>query len=200
MQLGDYKCPISIRAGQVVEQLSMVLNITEPEGIVRLSTTGPEQKGVASPYATVDSSADGTQAIVRYLPTTEAQQAVQNNLGISGDLVVRYDVNHQNGIGDITVVQDTVIHSFASKDLPPLPKNIIFVIDVSGSMSGRKIEQTRDAMLTILDQLREEDMFMLILFESYLKYWPTIYDEYDDKNKENNIKSHHNNSTCPIYR
>ena len=179
MQLGDYKCPISIRAGQVVEQLSMIFNITEPDGKVRLDTTGPEQEGVASRYVTVDSSADGTQAIVRYLPTTEAQQAVQNNFGISGDLVVSYDVNHQNGIGDITVVDDTVIHSFAPKDLPPLPKNIIFVIDVSGSMSGRKIEQTRDAMLTILDQLREEDMFMLILFESDLKYWPTIYDEYE---------------------
>ena len=173
MQLGDYKCPISIRAGQVVEQLSMVLNITEPDGIVRLYTTGPEQEGVTSPYVTVDSSADGTQSVVRYLPTTEAQRAVQNNLGIAGDLVVSYDVNHQNGIGDIIVVQDTVIHSFAPKDLPPLPKNIIFVIDISGSMSGRKIGQTRHAMMTILDQLREEDMFMFILFESNLKYWPT---------------------------
>ena len=137
MQLGDYKCPISIRAGQVVEQLSMILNITEPDGKVRLDTTGPEQEGVTSPYVTVDSSADGTQAIVRYLPSTEVQRAVQNNLSINGDLVVRYDVNHQNGIGDITVVQDTVIHSFSPKDLPPLPKNIIFVIDVSGSMGGR---------------------------------------------------------------
>ena len=179
MQLGDYKCPISIRAGQVVEQLSMILNITEPDGIVRLDTTGPEQEGVTSPYVTVESSADGTQAIVRYLPSTEVQRAVQNNLGINGDLVVRYDVNHQIGIGDITVVQDTVIHSFSPKDLPPLPKNIIFVIDVSGSMGGRKIEQTFYGMLAILDQLREEDMFMIILFESSLKYWPTIYDEYE---------------------
>ena len=179
MQLGDYKCRISIRAGQVVEQLSMVLNITEPDGIVRLYTTGPEQEGMASPYITEDRSAGDTQAIVRYLPTTEAQRAVQNNLGIAGDLVVSYDVNHQNGIGDITVVDDTVIHSFAPKDLPVLPKNIAFVIDVSGSMSGHKIEQTLQAMLTILDQLREEDMFMFILFESDLRYWPTIHDEYE---------------------
>ena len=179
MQLGDYKCRISIRAGQVVEQLSMVLNITEPDGIVRLYTTGPEQKGVASPYVTMDRSTRDTQAIVRYLPTAEAQRAVQNNLGIVGDLVVSYDVNHQNGIGDITVVDDTVIHSFAPKDLPVLPKNIAFVIDVSGSMSGHKIEQTLQAMLTILDQLREEDMFMFILFESDLRYWPTIHDEYE---------------------
>ena len=85
MQLGDYKCRVSIRAGQVVEQLSMVLNITEPDGIVRLSTTGLEQEDVTSPYVTVDRSADGTQAIVRYLPTTDIQILVQNNQGIAGD-------------------------------------------------------------------------------------------------------------------
>ena len=63
------------------------------------------------------------------------------NTGISGDLVISYDMNHQNGIGDITVVEDTVIHSFSPKDLTALPKNIAFVIDVSGSMRGRKTEK-----------------------------------------------------------
>lgn len=47
-----------------------------------------------------------------------------------------YDIDHEDGLGDITVVQDTFIHSFSPKDLNPLPKNIVFVIDVSGSMGG----------------------------------------------------------------
>lgn len=33
------------------------------------------------------------------------------------------------------------MHYFAPKGLPTIPKNVIFVIDKSGSMSGRKIEQ-----------------------------------------------------------
>ena len=179
MQLGNYKSRISIRTGQIVEQLSMVLNIIEPDGLVQLSTTGPEQDGVTSPHVVVQPSADNTEATVTYEPTMEVQSAMDPNTGISGDLVVSYDVNHQNGIGDITVVEDTVIHSFSPKDLTALPKNIAFVIDVSGSMSGRKIEQTLEAMLTILDQLREEDMFNIVLFDGRLRYWPTVKDAYE---------------------
>lgn len=33
------------------------------------------------------------------------------------------------------------MHFFAPKDLPRLPKNVVFVIDRSGSMSGMKIKQ-----------------------------------------------------------
>lgn len=33
------------------------------------------------------------------------------------------------------------VHHFAPEDLPTMPKNVIFVIDKSGSMSGRKIQQ-----------------------------------------------------------
>lgn len=33
------------------------------------------------------------------------------------------------------------MHFFAPKDLPRLPKNVVFVIDRSGSMGGIKIKQ-----------------------------------------------------------
>lgn len=33
------------------------------------------------------------------------------------------------------------VHHFAPESLPTMPKNVIFVIDKSGSMSGRKIQQ-----------------------------------------------------------
>jgi secreted protein with Ig-like and vWFA domain len=33
------------------------------------------------------------------------------------------------------------VHYFAPEGLPTMPKNVVFVIDKSGSMSGRKIQQ-----------------------------------------------------------
>lgn len=33
------------------------------------------------------------------------------------------------------------MHFFAPKDLPRLPKNVVFVIDRSGSMHGTKMQQ-----------------------------------------------------------
>ncbi|EPQ10204.1 Inter-alpha-trypsin inhibitor heavy chain H3 [Myotis brandtii] len=50
-------------------------------------------------------------------------------------------------------------------------ENVVFVIDISGSMSGRKIEQTRDALLKILEDIKEEDYLNFILFDSDVTTW-----------------------------
>ena len=49
------------------------------------------------------------------------------------------------------------VHYFSPEGLAPAHKNVVFVIDVSGSMSGLKISQTKDAMRTILVDIREGD-------------------------------------------
>ena len=47
-----------------------------------------------------------------------------------------------------------------------MPKHIIFVLDVSGSMHGPKLQQLKDAMFTILDEMTEQDYFDIISFSS----------------------------------
>jgi Ca-activated chloride channel family protein len=49
-----------------------------------------------------------------------------------------------------------------------LPKDIVFVIDRSGSMSGDKIEQARNALHFILDQLNPNDRFSIVSFDDQL--------------------------------
>jgi Ca-activated chloride channel family protein len=49
-----------------------------------------------------------------------------------------------------------------------LPKDIVFVIDRSGSMGGEKIEQARDALQFILGQLGAADRFSIISFNETL--------------------------------
>lgn len=39
------------------------------------------------------------------------------------------------------IVNGYFVHFFAPTNLQNLPKNVIFVIDISGSMSGREIQQ-----------------------------------------------------------
>jgi len=58
------------------------------------------------------------------------------------------------------------VHFFAPTDLQILPKHIVFVLDISGSMMGRKIDQVKEAMNTILDSLQPEDYFNVIVFSS----------------------------------
>jgi Ca-activated chloride channel family protein len=49
---------------------------------------------------------------------------------------------------------------------PPAPREIIFVVDTSGSMGGVSIEQARASLARALQQLRPEDHFNIIEFNS----------------------------------
>lgn len=63
------------------------------------------------------------------------------------------------------------MHFFAPNDLDSLPKHVVFVLDTSGSMFGRKIEQLKEAMINILSDLRNEDMFNIVEFNSNVIVW-----------------------------
>jgi len=48
-----------------------------------------------------------------------------------------------------------------------IAKDLVFVLDTSGSMSGEKIEQAKEALRFILDNLNPEDRFAVIAFADY---------------------------------
>jgi Ca-activated chloride channel family protein len=58
---------------------------------------------------------------------------------------------------------------FEVQQIKELPKDIIFVIDISGSMEGEKIEQARDALRFCINTLRPDDRFEIIAFSSGLQ-------------------------------
>jgi Ca-activated chloride channel homolog len=49
----------------------------------------------------------------------------------------------------------------------PMPREVIFVIDTSGSMEGMSIEQAREALALALGRLTPQDRFNVIQFNSY---------------------------------
>jgi len=54
-------------------------------------------------------------------------------------------------------------------DLPPQPRDVTVVLDVSGSMSGEKIRQARAALLSLLETLSTADRFRLIAFSNAVR-------------------------------
>ncbi len=50
--------------------------------------------------------------------------------------------------------------------IAPVPKDVIFVLDRSGSMEGEKFSQAQDALKYILQQLNPEDRFNVISFST----------------------------------
>ena len=63
----------------------------------------------------------------------------------------------------------------AAADAVALRRDVVAVIDVSGSMSGEKIQQARSALIQLLGTLREGDRFRLVAFSSgvrrYAEAW-----------------------------
>ena len=45
------------------------------------------------------------------------------------------------------------------------PKTVVFVLDRSGSMAGKKIEQARNALRFVLNNLRDDDTFNIVAYD-----------------------------------
>ena len=66
----------------------------------------------------------------------------------------------------------------------PLPKTVVFVLDRSGSMSGKKIEQLREAMRFVINNLREGDLFNIIAYDSDVETFRPELQRYNDKTRQ----------------
>ncbi len=85
---------------------------------------------------------------------------------------VRYDVDRQSDkAGEIQVIDGYFAHFVAPENLPPMAKHVVFVLDVSGSMLGKKMNQVKNAMKSILTQLRDIDFFSILQFSDNVTEW-----------------------------
>ncbi|XP_059260038.1 inter-alpha-trypsin inhibitor heavy chain H5 [Mustela nigripes] len=178
-RLGKYEHVISVRPQQLVGRLTVEVNILERSGIESLEVlplqhsrqkgSGRGEDDSGPPPSTVINRND-TFAKVTFKPSVVQQARIAQN-GVLGDFIIRYDVNREQSIGDIQVLNGYFVHYFAPRDLPPLPKNVVFVLDSSASMVGTKLRQTKDALFTILHDLRPQDHFSIIGFSNRIKVW-----------------------------
>ncbi|NWH58114.1 ITIH4 inhibitor, partial [Geococcyx californianus] len=170
-QLGKFELLIKVRPKQLVKHFQIDVHLFEPQGLRFLETNSTFMTNELTEALTQVQSE--TKAHILFKPTVD-QQKINPELDetlLDGDFVVRYDVKRAATAGDIQIVNGYFVHYFAPHELPAFPKNVIFVIDRSGSMAGRKIEQTRDALLAVLQDLRPEDHFGFITFNNKVVEW-----------------------------
>ncbi|XP_041807926.1 inter-alpha-trypsin inhibitor heavy chain H3-like isoform X2 [Chelmon rostratus] len=181
-KLGKYELQIHARPMQPVKDFKVDVYINEKAGINFIEVKGGlSTKALAN--AITKTHAD-KQAWVYFYPTEDQQKTCDGcgDQGMNGDLVIVYDVNRDNSMGDIKKSAGYFVHHFAPSNLQRIPKNVVFIIDQSGSMHGRKIHQTRIALIHILNDLAEDDYFGLITFDSNIFHWKR---ELVQANKEN---------------
>ncbi|KAJ8269201.1 hypothetical protein COCON_G00118080 [Conger conger] len=169
-KLGVYEHVLHLQPGRLVPQLQVDVYVFEPKGIAFIEAPnklGEQFTGVTKITQTKE------KAHVVFKPTLQQQRKCWNctTSGVEGVFTIRYDVQRDNNAGELQVSDGHFVQFFAPSNLAPLPKNIVFVIDVSGSMWGLKMKQTVEAMKTILDDLSIDDYFSIIDFNHNVRCW-----------------------------
>ena len=63
-------------------------------------------------------------------------------------------------------------------------KTVVFVVDRSGSMSGKKIEQVRGALKYVLNNLRKGDLFNIVAYDSSVETFRPELQRFEDKTRK----------------
>ncbi|XP_035595930.1 inter-alpha-trypsin inhibitor heavy chain H6-like isoform X3 [Oncorhynchus keta] len=177
-RLGRYELTLGLRPGGLVTNLTLDVSIAERTGLSFIKVLPLRNSRLLYNTVTGESEAPASTQVqqnprcarVHYSPSLQ-QQSSASSKTLNADYIIQYDVELSDLIGDIQVFDGYFVHYFAPRGLPIVPKDVIFVIDVSGSMIGTKIKQTKQAMSTILGDLREEDHFNIITFSDKVHTW-----------------------------
>ena len=161
-----YRLDLNINPGRVVDSLNVTITAKESQGIVASSISKSEEIS--------DKQRSVTEVTVEYSPS-RADQLSDGTSGLSKDIYFEYDVVHptDNGIGLVITKDRYFVQFFSPAGLATLQVSIVFVIDVSGSMGGRKIEQARESLEAVLNQLHDDDHIGIVLFQSTIQQWKT---------------------------
>ena len=177
-QLTDYLFPLSTAkyTSAPVETISFEANIQ----------SASEIKSVYSPTHSLDITRPGkNQAVVKYIgqnqvPTTDFRLFYDTAEGSLGTSVISYRPNQQED-GYFLLLTSPEIKA-ASDERPK--KTAVFVVDRSGSMSGKKIEQAKEALKFVVNNLREGDLFNIVAYDSSIESFRPELQRFDDETRQ----------------
>ncbi|XP_024215820.1 inter-alpha-trypsin inhibitor heavy chain H3 isoform X4 [Halyomorpha halys] len=173
---GTYKTEINIEPHQIVPNLSIVVNI---EDVLPIRNVKVPQFKMSNEIDQIDAENPNakkevispTKVRVEWSPTKKEQKQLKPE-GLNGQMIVEYDVDASNKTQQIIIDEDGYfVHILRNDLLPVLNKHVIFVLDVSGSMYGNKLEQMKQAMDKILSDLSKRDYFSIVLFSDAVAAW-----------------------------
>lgn len=173
---GVYRHRLYIEPKQPVKDMKITVRIQESRPLTVLNVRPIQNDLLTNDYtlgknqlAIVDRPSPET-AFVTFSPSIE-DQTVNSTTGISGQFIVEYDIGRSLDAGDLLVVNGYFVHFIAPEVKEAIPKDIIFIIDTSGSMSGESIYQVKASMESILQSLQEGDRFNVMEFASSTKLY-----------------------------
>ncbi|MGC4006739.1 MAG: VWA domain-containing protein [Pirellulales bacterium] len=176
--LTDFLFPLSTAkyTSQPIEELKFSLSIDGKNEI----------KNVYSPSHAIEiKRPDAKQARVTYtakntIPTGDFRLLYDVGEGKVGASVLAYRPKADED-GYLLLLASPEIKA-ESAERPK--KTIIFVVDKSGSMSGKKIEQAKGALKFVLNNLREGDTFNIVAYDDKVESWKPELQKFDEETRK----------------
>jgi Ca-activated chloride channel family protein len=143
-------------------------------------------KNVYSPTHTVDiKRPDARHAVVSYsrtndIPVSDFRLLFDVDKGQVGASVISYKPKE----GDDGFFLLLASPQVKAPDAERPRKTVIFVLDRSGSMSGKKIEQAKSAVKFVLNNLREGDMFNIVAYDGSVESYKPELERYNEETRK----------------
>ncbi len=135
----------------------------------------------------ISSMIDGTEK--EYINPYKARIEYTGELS-PGEYLLNYDVDVAGLEGNMDFYQGKNSTYFMHRmrpdveDVGKIPKDIVFVLDKSGSMTGTKISQLKTSFKHIIDELEENERFNVITFNDEVTPYSQNMLEVNSHNKE----------------
>lgn len=152
--------------------------LDNPPGALRdrfsFRVNAPDADRYGTPYSPthrVTSRRSGEELIIELdsLSEGDVELLIPVRRGLIGTSVLAHAPGGEDGFFMLLISPAHVA------DATPLPKDLTLVVDVSGSMSGVKMDQARAALRQALGTLRQQDRFRLIAFSNRVQLFRDGY-------------------------
>lgn len=171
---GKYSQKIYVNSEHVIPKLEVKCELKDKQKFKLLKYRTPfYTERVHAAYTSGSTDSDGYYySKIDWKPSTAEQENAQTRIDTAFEVEYDLDVRKKGGI---VVINDkgefTHLFSGPCDERKIMNKQIVFVIDVSGSMDGNPVEQVKEAMTSILARLRPHDYFNIILFSDGTVMW-----------------------------
>jgi len=174
--LTDFLFPLSTAryTSQPVEKVSVTISLESATPI----------KSIYSPTHGIDlQRSDDRHARVTYtrsneIPTADFRLLYDVQSGKFGASVVSYRPTDDEGYFLLLASPEF------GDQTERIAKTVVFVVDKSGSMTGKKIEQARAALKFVLNNLHEGDLFNIVAYDSGVETFRPELERYTDENRK----------------
>lgn len=152
-----YRYPLHASAGRI-GQLVVSGSVESQHPIAR----------VYAPYHAIEDieQRDGSRRVSMEQVGARGDQDFELFITRTGDDLGFSLLTHDPGDGEDGYFMLTLSPSPELRELEVLPKQVTFVVDTSGSMSGAKIQQARELLTYCIENLSERDTFQVVTFSS----------------------------------